>query len=68
MKIVERFGRFTVATFFIMGIGLVVFLITPLAIMLFDMDTDIFGAFIFLCGLVLYIIGLVIKRVRSRKK
>jgi hypothetical protein len=41
---VRRFGKLITASFFLMGIGLIVFLLTPL-FLLWDIDTDILGAF-----------------------
>lgn len=38
------------------AIGLTIFLSTPLAIYLWDMDIDIFGALIFIMGLVIMIV------------
>lgn len=38
--------------FWIMGIGLFLFLATPLFLWLWDVDTDIWGAMIFIVGLV----------------
>ncbi len=65
MKIAEKFGKYTVATFIIMGIGLFVWLISLPLYAFFNIDTDIFGAFIFLVGLILYISGLIVKRVKN---
>ena len=45
-KLVGKFGKYNVATFIIMGVGLITFLLTPLLIWLFEIDSDIFGFFI----------------------
>jgi hypothetical protein len=51
--LVRKFGKYNVAAFIIMGIGLILFLLTPLLIWLFDFDSDILGALIFLIGLLI---------------
>jgi len=66
-KLVGKFGKYNVATFIIMGVGVILFLLTPLLIWLFDFDSDILGVLIFLIGLVMYVVGFIIKKVRSNK-
>jgi len=69
-KLVRKFGKYNVATFVIMGVGLILFLLTPLLLWLFDLDSDIVGFLIFLTGLVMWVVGLIvrlIKKVRSDK-
>ncbi len=67
-KLVGKFGKYTVATFIIMGVGLIAFLLTPLLIWLFEIDSDIFGFFIFLIGLAMYMLRLIIKKVLRKKE
>ena len=67
-RLVSKFGEYNVATFIIMGVGVILFLLTPLLIWLFDFDSDILGVLIFLIGLVMYVVGFIIKKVRSSKK
>ena len=67
-KLVGKFGKYNVATFIIMGVGVILFLLTPLLIWLFDFDSDILGVLIFLIGLVMYVVGFIIKKVRSNKQ
>ena len=62
-KIVRKFGKYNTATFIIMGVGLITFLLTPLLIWLFGIDSDIIGFFIFLIGLAMYMLRLIIRRV-----
>ena len=62
-RAVNRFGKLRVASFFLMGIGLILFLLTPLFLKLWEMDTDIIGLLIIILGLVLFIIGII----RSKK-
>ena len=56
-KALEKFGKLVVASFFIMGVGLVTFLSTPIWFQ-FGVDTDIPGVCILLTGVSICIIGL----------
>jgi hypothetical protein len=67
-RLIGKFGRYNVTTFVIMGIGLILFLLTPLLIWLFDFDSDIFGALIFLIGLLMWGAGFIVRKVRNDKK
>jgi len=66
-KLVRKFGKYNVATFIIMGVGLILFLLTPLLIWLFEIDSDIVGFLIFLTGLAMWVVGLIVRKVRSNK-
>lgn len=66
-RIVKRYGKLMTASFFVMGIGVIVFLLTPLSMWLWDADIDISGAFIFIIGAVLCVVGS-IRRVKSTKQ
>ena len=67
-KLVRKFGTYNVAAFVIMGVGLILFLLTPLLIWSFDFDSDILGALIFLIGLLMWVVRFIIRKVRSDKK
>ncbi len=67
-KLVGKFGKYNVAAFVIMGVGLILFLLTPLLIWLFDFDSDILGALIFLIGLLMWVVRFIIRKVRSDKR
>jgi predicted membrane channel-forming protein YqfA (hemolysin III family) len=67
-RLVRKFGKYNVATFVIMGVGLITFLLTPLLLWLFDIDSDVLGFLIFLIGLVMWIVGLIIRKFRSNKR
>ena len=56
-KGINRFGKLIVASFFLMGIGLIAFLLTPLLLTLWNIDSDLPGMLIVILGLVLFIIG-----------
>ena len=70
-KLVGKFGRYNVAAFIIMAVGVVLFLLTPLLLWLFNFDSDIFGLFIFIIGLLMYVVRLIVrlitKKARSNK-
>ncbi len=66
-RLVMRFGKYNVTTFVIMGVGLILFLLTPLLYTLWDFDSDIPGVLIFLIGLIMWIVGLIVKKVRSNR-
>jgi hypothetical protein len=67
-KLVGKFGKYYVAAFTIMGVGLIIFLVTPLLLWLFDMDSDIVGFLIFLVGLVMYVVRLIVRKFRGHKQ
>jgi predicted membrane channel-forming protein YqfA (hemolysin III family) len=67
-RLVRKFGKYNVATFIIMGVGIILFLLTPLLLWLFDFDSDILGALIFLIGLIMWVVGFIIRKVRSNKR
>ena len=58
-RLVERFGKLITASFFVMVIGIVVFLLTIPLYANFGIDTDIFGFIIFTIGLAVCIIGII---------
>ena len=67
-RLVRKFGKYNVATFIIIGVGVILFLLTPLLLWLFDFDSDILGFLIFLIGLAMWIVGLIVRKVRSNKR
>ena len=58
-RLVEKFGKQISTSFFIMAIGIVVFLLTIPLYTYFEIDTDIIGLFIFTIGLAICIIGII---------
>jgi hypothetical protein len=66
--LVERFGKLLTASFILMEIGLIVILFTPLSLLFWDADIDIFGTLVFILGAVLCAIGFIIRRFRSTKE
>lgn len=67
-RLVRKFGKYNVATFIIMGVGLILFLLTPLLLWLFDFDSDILGVLIFLIGLVMLVVGFIVRKIRGSKE
>jgi uncharacterized membrane protein len=67
-RLVKRFGKLITASFFLMGIGLIVFLLTPLSLWLWDADIDIPGALIFVVGALLCAVGFIVRRAKSLKQ
>jgi hypothetical protein len=66
-RLVRKFGKYSVATFIIMAVGIILFLLTPLLLWLFNLDSDIVGVLIFLIGLVMWVVGFIVRKVRSNK-
>ena len=58
-RLVERFGRLLTASFFVMAIGIVVFLLSIPLYANFGIDTDIIGFIIFCSGLALCFVGII---------
>jgi len=63
-RLVKKFGKYNVATFIIMGVGLILFLLAPTGWGV-GFDSDVLGFFIFVIGLLMWIVGLIVRRVRS---
>ena len=58
-RFVSRFGKLITASFFVMAIGIVVFLLSIPLYANFNIDTDIIGFTIFTVGLAICIIGII---------
>mgnify|MGYP001492297673 CR=1 FL=1 len=58
-RLVARFGRLITASYLVMAIGIVLFLLTIPLYANFGIDTDIIGLIVFDIGLVICIIGLI---------
>jgi len=59
---INKFGKLGIASFFLMGIGLIAFLSTPLFYGLWGIDTDLPGVLVVFLGVVLFIVSWIIKR------
>jgi xanthine/uracil permease len=58
-RIVKRFGKLITTSFFVIGIGVLAFLLTPLLYGLWEIDSDLPGILIIDIGLVIFIIGII---------
>jgi hypothetical protein len=65
-KGINKFGKLIIASFFLMGIGIIAFLLTPLLYGLWGIDSDIPGMLIVFLGLVLFIVGWILNRKPSK--
>jgi hypothetical protein len=66
-RVVDKFGKLIVASFIVMGVGLVTFLSTPIWFQ-FGIDTDIPGFCTLLAGIAICIIGVIRRKKLSRVK
>ncbi len=64
-RLVEKFGKLIAASFFVMALGILLFVLTPLFYGKWGIDTDLVGLFIFTTGLAICIMG-IIRRKRLR--
>jgi hypothetical protein len=67
-KMINKFGKLTTASFIIMGVGIIVFILSFPLYIYYGIDTDILGFTIVLIGLIIYIIGLIRRKKLSRVK
>ena len=67
-RLVRKFGKYNVAAFVIMGVGLILFLLTPLLLRLFDFDSDVLGLLILIIGLLMWFVGFIYREVKSSKQ
>lgn len=61
-RMVKRFGKLITASFFVMGLGIVTFLLVIPLYAWFRIDTDILGLIILDIGLIMLIIGIILRR------
>ncbi len=64
-KLVRKLGKYNVTAFTIMAVGIILFLLTPLLLWLFNFDSDILGVLIFIIGLLMWLTGLIVRKVKS---
>jgi hypothetical protein len=58
-RLVARFGKLITASFIVIAVGIVVFLLVIPLYANFGIDTDIFGLIIFTIGLAICLIGII---------
>jgi hypothetical protein len=66
-RMVKRFGKLITASFFVMEIGVIAFLLTPVFLR-WNIDTDLPGVLIVDVGIVIYLIGLIRRNTLGRIK
>ena len=55
----KRFGKLITAAFFVIGLGVLLFLLTPLFYGQWGLDTDLLGLIILTTGLAIMLIGVI---------
>ena len=63
---VGKYRKYEIATYIIMAVGVILFMLTPLLIRWFGFDSDVFGLLIFLIGLGMFVVGIIIKFIMSK--
>ncbi len=58
-RLVEKFGKLITASFFVMAIGIILFLLTPLFYGQWGIDTDLIGLTILTTGVAILLIGII---------
>jgi len=61
-----KYRKYEIATYIIMAVGVILFMLTPLLIRWFGFDSDVFGLLIFLIGLGMFVVGIIIKFIMSK--
>jgi hypothetical protein len=67
-RFLKRLGKYNLVAIIIMFVGLILFLLTPVLLLAFNFDSDIFGVFIFAVGLAMWIVGFIVKMFRGNKR
>ena len=65
-RLVKKFGTYNIVALAIMVLGAILFVLGPPLYQAYEFDTDIFGLPIFIIGLLMLVIGLVVRRVRRK--
>jgi hypothetical protein len=63
-RLVKKLGKYNVAALTIMVVGVILFLLAPTGWGV-GWDSDILGFFLFVIGLLMLVVGLIVRRVRS---
>jgi uncharacterized membrane protein len=67
-RMIKKFGKLITASFVIMGIGVIVFILSFPLYIFYNIDTDIIGFSIVLIGLVIFIVGIIRRKKPSGVK
>jgi len=60
-KLINRFGKLITASFFVMGAGVLLFLLTPVLLTYFNFDSDLPGLMLAATGLFIFTIGYILR-------
>ena len=58
-RVVNKFGKLITASFFVMGIGVIAFLLTPLLYGRWGIDSDLPGVLLVDIGLIIFVVGMI---------
>jgi len=58
-RLIQRFGKLITASFIVIVVGIIAFLLTPLLLHFWGIDSDVIGLIIALTGLAVFVIGLI---------
>ena len=58
--------KYDLAAYIVMIVGVVLFVLTPLFIRFLKFDSDIPGILIFLIGLIMYLVGLIVRPIKKK--
>jgi hypothetical protein len=64
-RLVKKLGTYNTVALAIMVLGVILFVLGPPLYQAYEFDTDIFGLPIFIIGLLMLVVGLIVRRVRS---
>ena len=67
-KMIKKFGKLITASFIVMGIGIIVFILSLPLYIYCNIDTDLLGLEIILMGLVILLVGIIRRKKWSRIK
>ena len=65
-RLVRKLGTYNIVALVIMALGVILFVLGPPLYEEYEFDTDIFGLPIFIIGLLMLVIGLIVRRVRRK--
>ncbi len=65
-KLINKFGKLIVASFIVMAVGVIAFLLVIPLYGFFRIDTDVLGILIIDAGIVMFIVG-IIRRIKMRR-
>jgi predicted membrane channel-forming protein YqfA (hemolysin III family) len=61
-----KYRKYEIATYIIMAVGIILFMLTPLLIRWFGFDSDVLGLLVFLIGLVMFVVGIIVRLIMRK--